>query len=493
MRNYLFIFFFVLANFVIAQDNIFHDRNFWKQNPSIEKIEILISQGNDISSLNSNAFDAVTWALIEKVDNETVKYLLSKEGNGVNKLTHDGRTYIFWAAYKDNLEMMKYLVDRGAKTDIIDSHGYSVFNFAATTGQQNIELYDFLIENGAKPTEEINHNGANAILLIAPFVSDFRVIDYFESLGLDKNSKDEHGNGSFNYAAKGGNISFLEALIEKDYDYKTLNKFGGNAFMMASQGRRGHTNSLKVYQFLDNIGLESNIVGKDGKSPLHNIAYRNSDVETIKFFLNQGMDVNLQDINGNTPFINASRSNSIAVVKLLRPFVTDINRQNQEGQSALTLAFRNNSVEVVNYLLENGADINIIDKKGNSLPYYLLNSFNNKDQFEAKLKILKGNSISLRDTQQNGNTLLHEAILMGNKNLVERVLPFRININAKNDEGNTALHLAAMKAKNEDILRLLITNGADKSIKTEFEESVYDLALENELLKLDKTNIEFLK
>ena len=45
----------------------------------------------------------VTWAIIEKNSNEIVKYLISKEGNGVNKLTHDGRTYIFWAMYRLSL------------------------------------------------------------------------------------------------------------------------------------------------------------------------------------------------------------------------------------------------------------------------------------------------------------------------------------------------------------------------------------------------------
>ena len=68
-----------------------------------------------------------------------------------------------------------------------------------------------------------------------------------------------------------------------------------------------------------------------------------------------------------------------------------------------------------------------------------------------------------------------------------------IDINAKNNDGNTALHLAAMKAKDADILKFLIAQGADTKATTDFEESAYDLASENELLKKNNVGIDFLK
>ena len=156
-----------------AQDtNVFLDRDYWKNNPSIETIKADMAKGHSVSALNAFAFDAVSWALIEQTDNATITFLLQQDGNDVNKLTHDGRTYIFWAAYRDNLEMMEYLVNKGAKTDIIDSHGYSLLNFAAVTGQLNTKLYDFCIAKGANPAKEVNHDGANALLLVAPFLKD---------------------------------------------------------------------------------------------------------------------------------------------------------------------------------------------------------------------------------------------------------------------------------------------------------------------------------
>jgi ankyrin repeat protein len=56
---------------------------------------------------------------------------------------------ILWAVYRENLERMQYLVDNGAKVNIEDSHGYSIMNFAAVTGQTNTKLFDFLLVNEA--------------------------------------------------------------------------------------------------------------------------------------------------------------------------------------------------------------------------------------------------------------------------------------------------------------------------------------------------------
>ena len=204
-------FLFLLNSFLtISQDkNIFHDRSYWTKNPSIEQIEKDIKEGNQIDQLDKFDFDAVSWAIIEKTDNKTIYHLLKKEGNQANKLTHDGRTYIFWAAYKGNIELMNFLIKKGAKTDIIDSHGYSLVNFCAVTGQTNTKIYDICIEHGAKINEEKNKDGANPLLLIMPFVEDIKTIDYLTDKGLSILSVDNEGNNAYSYACRTGNIKIM--------------------------------------------------------------------------------------------------------------------------------------------------------------------------------------------------------------------------------------------------------------------------------------------
>tara|TARA_B100000787_G_scaffold170146_1_gene164359 strand:- start:10305 stop:11801 length:1497 start_codon:yes stop_codon:yes gene_type:complete len=486
---------FISAATYAQKSNIFIDRAFWKTNPTIENIHQKIEEGHDISALSSSSFDAVSYALIEKVDNKTIQYLLSKKGNGVNKLTHDGRTYVFWAAYKDNLEMMRFLVENGADMSIEDSHGYSVLNFAATTGQLNTKLYDFCIENGADPTKEKNNNGANALLLVSPHVKDISLISYFTSKGIDMKTTDSDGNGLFNYAAKAGNIELMEYLRKQRLPYKKLNKQGENAMIFASRGTRNYRNTLESFQYLERLGISPNVITNKGITPLHAISYREKDLNIFKYFLSKGVDVNQTDEKGNTSFLNATYMNDLNIVQLLFKQVKDINYQNKKGISALSNAIQRNSSEVINFLLDSGADVTVKDTKGNNLSYYLINSIKSKNltYFKEKITILSTKEFDVTERQKDGNSLYHLALDIGNTDLIKWVYSYKVDINTKNNNGITPLHKAVMTAKDDKMIQLLVSLGADITIKTDLDESSYDLASENELLEENKINIEFLK
>lgn len=477
------------------KSNEFLSRAYWKTNPTIMDIDKKIADGNDISELDSNMFDPVSMAIIEKTDNQTIKYLLSKKGNDINKLTHDGRTYIFWAAYKANLEMMQFLVEKGAKTNIIDSHGNSVIIFAAGTGQLNTKLYDFCSKHGANLKEETNDNGANALLLVAPFTNDFKIIDYFISKGVSLKSTDKYGNGIFNYTAKAGNIPMLKLFLDKGVEYKTLSENNENAIIFASRGLRKKVNTLKTFKYLVSLGINPNITTNLGETPLHSLASKSKDIAVFKYFVGEGVDVNQVNDEGNTAFLNASNSSTKEVVQYLSEYVKDINHKNKEGKSALTNAVHRNSAEVVAFLLEKNADINVIDNEKNNLGYYLLKNFNPEKlvRFDKKLALLEEKGFNISKPQPNGNTLFHLALDTNSLPLVKYANSLHINVNETNKEGISPLHIAVMKAKNTEILKYLLSIGADKSQKTAFDETVYDLAQENELLQQENIDLTFLK
>ena len=436
---------FLFTVVLTAQENVFLQRDFWKGNPSIAEIEKAIAEGNDVTELNRFLFDGVCYAFLEQVDNATMIHLLGKEGNEVDKMTHDGRTYIFWAAYKGNLEMMEWLVEKGARANIEDAHGYSVLNFAANAGQSNPKLYDFLLANKAD-INATTHSGVNALLLVASAAKDDDIIDYFVSKGLSFDSVDDDENGIFQHAAKGGNIVLLKTLKAKGADVKRINKKGENALFMAAQGTRSKQHGKEVFDYLEGLGLDAKLTNTEDKNLLHALASRNKDVKVLEHFMNKGLDVNAQDIEGSTPLINAARGNSLEVVALLAEKTNNVNVQDKKGLSALAHAVSRNQPEVVSFLLEKGANSKMKDNNGNTLAYYLIQAYNPKspEDFETKLKLLDKARVSLADVQQDGNSLLHLAAKENNINLLKRLENAGIDINRKNDEGNTALHLAAM-------------------------------------------------
>ena len=263
--------------------------------------------------------------------------------------------------------------------------------------------------------------------------------------------------------------------------------------LFASKGSRNKQNTLETYQFLEKNGIKPNVVDADNRNPLHYIARNNKDISTFKYFIDKGVATNLQDKEGNSPFMNAANSNTLEVVRLLSKDVKNINLKNNYGRSALTNAVNRNFADVIEYLLKKGADINTVDKEGNTLSYYLIKNFkaNKPEIFEAKLKVLTKNGLVVNQLQNSGNTLLHIATLENNLPLLKELAVFKIDVNAINKESLSALQIAVMKAKNTEIIKYLLSIGADKNIKTDFDESLFDLASENELLK--KQQINFLK
>ncbi len=471
-------------------DNPFLNRDYWATQPSIESIKSNMAKGFSVQEANGGGFDATTFAIFANNPVETIKFLV-EQGNSVNKRTHDSRTYIFWAASRGNLELMKYFVDQGAIMDLKDSHGYSLLLFTAATGQMDKNIYDFCIANGSDIVNEKDHHGKNILLVMIPRLKDLTMVDYLISKGIKLNSTDDHGNGIFSYAAKGGNIDLLNQLVKRGVNYAANEKTGENAILFASTGREI---PLSVYTYLEGLGLTPNVKTVDGTTPLHNLAKASSDLEIYNYFIEKGVAVNQMDSDNNTALINASARNSLDVVSYLIENGSNVNMQNKKGQSALTKAVEGNSPEVVNYLISKSGDVNVIDDSQNSLAYYLVKSYRGDDAqaFDAKKQSLTKAGLNFQALQQDNSTLFHIAIEKNDLFLLQKLNEFGIDVNAKDANGNTALHYAAMKSMDDRILKYLISIGADKKSTTEFGETAFDLASENELLSKNETDLQFL-
>lgn len=484
-----FVVLMALSLHLSAQENVFLGRDYWKSTTDLTQVKADIKKGNDPAESNYYGFDGTTYAILGDAPQETIEYMISLKGNGANKLTHDGRTYIFWAAYKNNFEVVKYLIKKGAKTDVLDAHGYTISTFAANAGVTNKDMFTYLHKNGADITRP-NLHGATVLLVAMPRLKDFSFISYLTDNGLELGATDEDGNGAFNYAASGGNIALMDKLIEMGIEYKGLNHKGGNAMLSAARvNRRGPSAGLEVFKYLEAKGIDPNIKDKTGTTPLHQLAGRSEDIAVLEYFIKKGVATNSADEKGNTPFMLAAESNNLQVIKLMQTASTNINATNKAGDHALNLALAHNTPEVVDYLISQGADPNANSGK------MLVNGYRkgNVDAFAAKLKAIESLGYQPSITDADKNTLVHLAIEKGEVAIIDILLTYNVPVNTKNAEGYTPLHIAAMKSQDTAILELLAKAGADKNARTDFDETAYDLASENELLSKSNADLSFLK
>ncbi|OMQ10352.1 ankyrin repeat domain-containing protein [[Flexibacter] sp. ATCC 35103] len=498
MKKNIFISFALAATLFVSaqQKNILLEQSFWKTAPDVTAVKNEIAKGNNPSEANANAFDVTTVAINNDAPLASIKFLLDQPGNPVTKSTHDNRIYLHWAAYRGNTELVEYLIYKGSDVNFEDSHGTTPLAFAASNGLLNSAVCEAFFKAGVDPKKKYS-DGANLLLMSIPFDKDLKLTDYFLTKGMSLKDVDNNGNTAFNYAARTGNITLLKKLLEKGV------KYTDNALIIATQGSRRETNTIETYKYLvEEVKIKPTVTGKSGENVLHLLAGKPNQTEIINYFLSKGADVNKVDKEGNTPLMIAAGARETAVLELLLSKVKNINSQNLKGESALTMAVRSGSPEAVAILLNKGADINVKDKDGNNLGLYLVQSYRPagrgeanaaKDPFDAKVKLLQEKGLNLATAQKDGNTLYHFAIAKNDLTLVKKLANLNIDINAKNKDGMTALHKAAMIAKEDSILKYLVSIGAKKDINTEFDESAYALAKENESLTKNNVSVEFLK
>ena len=248
-----------------------------------------------------------------------------------------------------------------------------------------------------------------------------------------------------------------------------------------------------VFKYLENLEINPNITDKKGVNPILKLAARNKDIAIFDYFIEKGVSATKADSNGNTALINAAAGNDLEIITYFLNKKVAINATNNEGKSALSNAIATNSFDVADLLIAKGADATIIDKNNNNLAYYLVDSYSKrtKKQFDAKWNILLKKGVNMSHIQSENNNLLHLAVTKNDTNLLDKIATQKVEINSKNNNGLTPLHIAAMTASSTEIIKHLIKLGAKTNILTDFNESAYDLALENEFL--NKNDIEFLK
>ena len=488
----IFIIALLLSSYFSNAQNTMLNADFWKKSPDVTAVKSEIANGNSPSEANRGNHDVVSIAINNNAPFETIVFLIDQEGNSVDKTTHDGRLYIHWAASRGNVELVDYLISKGSDFNRTDDKGATPLAFAASNGQVDKEVYETFFNNGL----DINYKnaaGANFMQMAIGYDTDLALTDYLISKGLKLTDVDANGNTIFDYAARTGNVNILKQLQKRGI--KPTNK----ALIFASEGTRSNANNLEFYKYLvEDLKLKPKTTGDNGENVLHNLVKKQDQKEIVTYFLAKGVDVNQTNKEGNTVLMEAAKGTDVEMVQTVLSKTKDINQRNNNGMSALSFAVNNGSADVVSTLITEKADIQVRDNSGNIITYYLIQSYrplrpNQKDEFTEKIAVLEKSGVDFKELQKDGSSLLHIAVAKNDIKLLQKLEKYNIDVNAVNEEIMTPLHKAALIAKDDKILKYLIEHGADVTIKTEFEETAYDLASENEVLQKNGIDIEFLK
>jgi ankyrin repeat protein len=288
----------------------------------------------------------------EKSDRASLRALVEQRVD-VNEPQRDGMTALHWAAYHDDLETAKLLVNAGANVKAANRYGVTSLSLACTNG--NVAMVELLLDAGADPNATLRGN--ETALMTAARTGKLAPVKALLARGADVNVKERQGQTALMWAAADGHATVVEALLAAGADFRTPLPSGFTPFSFAV--REGRTDVVRI---LLKAGANVNEAmqpkrsagkgPKRGTSPLV-LAVENGHFELAALLLEAGADPNDQ------------RSGFTAIHTLT--WVRKPNRgDGDDGDPAPMGSGNLSSLQLVKTLVAHGADVNLRLKRGAS-------------------------------------------------------------------------------------------------------------------------------
>lgn len=180
-------------------------------------------------------------------------------------------------------------------------------------------------------------------------------------------------------------------------------------------------------------------------------------------------------------------------VKLLLSFEVNINLQNIDGETLLHSAIKYRRVSILNELLKRQANPDLKNKSGNTpLLLALREEFSDGKDWKSQEKIvdmLVDHAKDLSISDNEGDNALHWAIKHGYVNIIKKIILQNPSmVNNRGRDGLTALHLIIKKTSGEalEFIDLLLDNQADTNLINTDGESPLHFAVETQEINLVK-------
>jgi len=196
-----------------------------------------------------------------------------------------------------------------------------------------------------------------------------------------------------------------------------------------------------------------------------------------------GRCIGMQDAEGNTLLHMLTRNNYCdqRTLDLLSVLVAksgdSINQKNGEGKTALHGAAISLNILAMNELLAHPKiDVNIQDNQGNTPVLFIIGIEGRVERRKEALNLLAAHGLNPYIANNNGKTAIH---FVRRPEVLERLLSLpgydtaaQRNLNAKDDNGNTALLQFCRHDWSLGLARILLKHGADPFVENTEGESV---------------------
>jgi uncharacterized protein len=404
----------------------------------------------------------------ERLDRVKLRGLL-KEGVAVDAAQADGMTALHWAAHHDDREMAEWLLQAGADAAARNRYGMTPLSLACTNG--NTDIVELLLNAGADPNAPLP--GGETPLMTAARTGRLGPVRALLARGAAVDAAEERrGQTALMWAAADGHVDVVQQLIEAGADVRMRLPSGFTPLLFAVREGR-----LDVVRVLLKAGADPNDTvpaaagrrrGYGGRLPPAGasallLAVMNAHFELASHLLDAGARPDA-DLTGYTVLH--------AITAVRKPGVGD-NDPAPEGSGAVS------SLELVQKLVAHGADVNArISRRVNlnntrlheigATPFMLAALTADAELMRTLARL--GADPLLRNAE-NSTPLMVAAGLATRSpgedagteeevlEALQVALDLGVDINAVDDNGETAVHAAAYKNLPQ-VVKFLVSRGA---------------------------------
>jgi ankyrin repeat protein len=420
-------------------------------------------------------------------DAAAVQTLMGKKVD-VNTPQADGATALHWAVYRGDRELAASLLRAGANPKAANREGVTPLWLASVNG--DVRMVAALIESGADPNEALPLG--RTPLMLASRTGNVETMRALLDNGANPNAKETlRGTTPMMWAADEGHEAAIKLLIERGADVNAKSnpapRGGGPALGKANDPRkavaaqaaavaaRQAAPSLGDLRALENTGAGAPAAvegraagaagGRGGRGGRAGGAGRGNADDT-------GVDINDDaavaagffrrvgpaDGGALTPLIFAARSNDLDSVKTLLDAGVNVNQQSGYGWSALLVATQNRYYKLGAYLIERGADVNLAHN-GGWTPLYLATDNRNIENGDYPVRKPDMDHLDfIKVLLDKGANVNHRV-----KDSSETRTVFT---NQWLDENGATAFLRASQSGDLELMKVLLSRGADPKINT---------------------------
>jgi uncharacterized protein len=401
---------------------------------------------------------------VKKGDHARINVLLT-QGGEVNTPESDGMTALHWAVHKSDLDSTTLLLKAGANVRATTRYGITPLWFACENGHGAI--VELLLEAGADGNDRMR--GGETALMMAARTGDLRSVKALLARGADVHAKENRGQTAIMWAAAEGHSGVVDLLIRSGADFQSGLDGGFTPLFFAIREGRAEAAKVLLKAGADvNMGMQpKRRAGRGpqaGMTPLL-MAVENGHFELAIDLVKAGAQPNDQRAgyavlhsmswvrkpdhgegeDGQPPPAGSGSMDSLQFVREIVKLGADVNQRISKGQGGLGVLNRSGATPFL--LAAKTADIALLK---------LLYELGANPEIKTKDGVTPVIAAAGVGTLAAGEVAGTEEEVL---EVLEWLVKIGADVNAVDDNGETAMHAAAYKNLPK-VVEFLAANGA---------------------------------